>query len=79
MNERTHASLLALAGGYIIYLAYEILRDHLNGEGGMSDAIAILSVTVLFLGGLGALYYAWRVYRQSKKPEEQQKDDQSVK
>ena len=45
----------------------------------MSDAIAILSVTVLFLGGLGALYYAWRVYRQSKKPEEQQKDDQSVK
>lgn len=79
MNEKTHASLLALAGGYIIYLAYEILRDHLNGVGGMSDAVAILSITGMVIGGLLVLYYAWRVYQRSKKPEEPREDEKAVK
>ena len=71
MNEKTHSSLLGLAGGYVLYLAYELMRDYVNGVGGMSDFLYIFFFVLLTLGGIAVLYYAWTCYRKSRKKEEE--------
>lgn len=75
MNEKTHSSLLALAGAYVLYLAYELIRDYVNGVGNMPAFLRILFAVLLALGGLGALWYAWVYYKKGKKAEKQQEQE----
>ena len=71
-NDKVHATLLVLIGGYVIYLAYRIFENFRDGAQEMPDFLYVIVIAVLALGGLGTLYYAWTVYRNSVKKEKEQ-------
>lgn len=70
-NDKTHALLLALVGGYILYLAYQIFSNQQGGAGDMPLAAAIAVIVLFAAGGLFALAYAWRLYRNADKHNDQ--------
>ena len=77
LNNRNRAMLLGVAGAYVIYLAYSLLRDYLNGAKGMPGFVFILSIIVLGGGGLATLWYAWKVYRTRNDEEEEEKQKEN--
>ena len=66
-NPNVHAALLAAVGGYLLYLAWQLLDTYRSQTGEMSPVINIAAVIIFVLGGIGTLYYAWSVYRHGKK------------
>ncbi len=74
MNGSSRASLLALAGGYVIYLAWEMIDAMRKGATNMAPWLSILCAILFVLAGGGVLYYAYRVWRQGKKDEAEGKE-----
>lgn len=74
-NEKTHSTLLALVGGYVLFLAYQIWENYRNGAGEMPDYMYIIVIVLLALGGLGAIYYAWMVYRKAVNAEKNKQEE----
>ena len=72
-NPSVHAMLLALVGGYILFIAWRLFDSMRSGAGEMSDALYILLTVFFALAGCGVLFYAfvtWRRADKAKKPEE---------
>ena len=67
MNGSTRSGLLALAGGYIIYLAWEMFQAMRNGTTSIAPALNIVFIVFFVLAGSAVLFYAYRVWRKSKK------------
>ena len=44
IQNRNRAALLAIAGAYVLYLAYEMVRDQMNGASSMALWVCILAV-----------------------------------
>ena len=75
LQNRNRAMLLAVAGGYVIYLAYEIMHNGLQGTETTMPIWTCIFFTVLLGGaGIAVLILAWKVYR-TKDPEEQEKQE----
>ncbi len=72
IQNRNRAMLLALVGGYVIYLAYEMVRDELAGVSSMAMWLCILLAVLMSAAGIAVLILAWKVYR-TKEPEEEEK------
>lgn len=75
-GDATHASLLAVIGGYLIYMAYQMVRDTLSGASSMSLTMTLILGGIMALCGLAVLIYGiwmWRVNtnaaRETEKPE----------
>jgi len=66
-NETVHSTLLALVGGYLLYMAYQILGNYRSGAGEMPDYLYIIVIALMSLAGLGVIYYAWVVYRNARR------------
>ena len=73
-QNRTRATFLAVIGGYVIYLAYGLLRDLFAGENTMAEWACILFSVILGGGGIAVLVLAWTIFR-AKEPEEEQETD----
>ena len=50
--------LLALVGGYLLYLAYQLFEKYRTGTKEMPDVVFILAIIVFLLGGIGIFCYA---------------------
>jgi TRAP-type C4-dicarboxylate transport system permease small subunit len=73
MNNNTgRSSLMAIAGGYIIYLAYELLKNLLdNVPTTMPRAVQILAI-ILFAGaGCALLVFAWKLWKKGREDQDQ--------
>ena len=73
MNPSTgRASLFAVAGGYVIYLAYELLKNLIdNVPTTMPRWLQILAI-ILFAGTGGALLvFAWRVWKKGREDQDE--------
>lgn len=73
MNQKSNRSMLfAVVGGYLLYLAYDLLKnltDHVPTT--MPMWLQIL-VIVLFAGiGLTLLVYAWIFWKRSRQDQDQ--------
>lgn len=66
-NQSTHAILLALVGGYILYIAWHLLENLLSGKQDMPQAAAIAAIVVFALAGIAVLIYAWKTWQSTKK------------
>ena len=77
-NEKIHSMLLALVGGYVLFLAYEIYGKYKSGAGEMSDALYIGLSIFFVLAGIAVIFYAWKVH-QKYKQEEKKKQDETEK
>lgn len=75
-NQNTHALLLALVGGYVLYIAYMLLEKLLAGTEEMPQVAAIVAIAVFALGGIAVLLYAWKVWKDAKKSDDTTPDDE---
>jgi hypothetical protein len=69
MNNSTgRSSLYAVAGAYLVYMAYELLKGLTdNSPTTMPRAVQIL-VIVLFTGiGITLVVFAWRIWKKERK------------
>ncbi len=74
IQNRNRAMLMAVVGGYVIYLAYEIIRDGLAGKSTMPLWLSILCAVLMGAAGIAVLILAWKIYR-TKDPEEEKPSD----
>ena len=73
MNNSTgRSSLFAIVGGYLIYMAYELLKGLIdNTPTTMPRAVQII-VIVLFTGiGIALLVFAWKVWKKGREDQDQ--------
>ena len=56
-NNSTHATLLAVIGGYLIYMAYEMVQNTLTGKSTMSMTTTVIAALIMALAGLGTIAY----------------------
>lgn len=76
IQNRNRAMLLAVVGGYVIYLAYEIMRNGLEGtETTMPIWTCILFTVLLGGAGIAVLLLAWKVYRTKDPDEPEEHED----
>ena len=72
MNPNTgRSSIFAVVGGYLIYMAYEILRDMINDVPTTMSRFLRILVIILFTGlGITLLFFAWKFWKIRKgRPE----------
>ena len=72
-NKNTgRSSILALAGGYLLYLAYEMLKSLLANEPTTMPRALQITVIVLYTGiGIAVLVYAWKVWKKGREDQDQ--------
>ena len=71
-DDKNRASLFAVVSVYLLYLAYEVLRDTANGVSTMSVTGSVACAAFLALGGLGTMAWTIRLWRQSKVKSEEE-------
>ena len=72
MNNSTgRSSLFAIVGGYLIYMAYELLKNLIDDiPTTMSRFVQILFI-VLFTGiGITLIVFAWKVWKKGKEDQD---------
>ena len=72
MNPSARASIWGIAGGYLIYLAYQMLKNLIEGKSVLPPWLAVLAGILFGGSGAGLLFLAWKTWKQSR--EEQDKD-----
>lgn len=75
IQNRNRAMLMALVGGYVIYLAYEIMRDGLAGNTSMAMWLCVLFTILLGGAGIAVLALAWKIYRTKDTEEGEKKTE----
>ena len=66
------ASLIAIAGGYMIYLAYGLLKNLLdNVPTTMPRAIQILAVIFFIGAGIALVVFAWKIWKKGREDQDQ--------
>ena len=73
-NEKVQSVLLACVGGYILYLAYQLFEKYRTGTNEMPEAAFILSIAVLFIGGIATIVFAWRIYQKQRTKDDSDPD-----
>ena len=72
MNPNTtRSTLLAVVGGYLIYLAYSLAKDLINqAPTDLPPALMIVIIVLFSLSGIGIIIYAWTEWQKGKQPKE---------
>ncbi len=72
VNPNTgRSSIFAVVGGYLIYMAYEILRDMINDVPTTMSRFLRILVIVLFTGiGITLLFFAWRFWKKGREDQD---------
>ena len=72
------AGLRAVVAGYLIYLGFSLIRDHLNGSSVMAPWFAWASGLFFIAAGIAFSFYTWKTWRAASKaapPAETPKED----
>ena len=66
------ASIFAVVGGYLLYMAYELLQNLINNVATtMPRFLQILFIVLFAVIGAGLLVYAWRIWRKGREDQDQ--------
>ena len=77
-GNSTHATLLAVIGGYLIYMAYQMVRDTLSGVSSMPLTTTVILAGLMGLAGLGIIGYALYTWRANAKASEDGEQEETV-
>ena len=66
-DDKNRSSLFAVISVYLLYMAYEVLRDTTNGVSSMSVEASVACAAFLALGGLGTMAWTIRLWRRAKE------------
>ena len=69
MNPNTgRSSIFAIVGGYLIYMAYELLKNLIDNVPTTMPRFVQILFIVLFTGiGIALLVFAWKVWKKGKE------------
>ena len=72
MNQnKSRASLIGIAGGYLIYLAYELMKNLIDDvPTTMPHWTAILAIVFFAVIGVVLLVYAYRIWKKGKEEQD---------
>lgn len=56
-NNPTHATIMAVVGVYILYMAYQMVKNALSGNTEMTPSASYMMAGLLGLGGLAVIGY----------------------
>ena len=70
-GTKARSGLIGVAGGYLLYIAYQLFRDRGDPNTTMTPAARIVFIVLFVLSGAAMLVYAWRLWKQSLKEEEE--------
>ena len=80
---KSRASLLGIAGAYLIYISYQLLKSLIDGEPtSMPRWVLILAIAGFAVIGVAVIFYAWRVWKKGKEDQDKEPDpdqDNSLK
>lgn len=77
VNNPTHATIMAVVGGYILYMAYRMLKNSAMGSTEMSMNTTYLMAGLLALGGLAVIGYGiYNMVVFTKKAKEMSENEQ---
>ena len=72
ITNKNRAVLLAVAGGYILYLAYGLLKNLLAGDQGMPVWVFVAAIVLFTVSGIAILVFAFKLYRSKEKEENEE-------
>lgn len=75
-NNGTHATLIAVIGGYLVYLAYQMVRDTLSGASSMSMTTTVILAGAMALCGLAVVAYGFRLWRKGEKAKKEAAEEE---
>ena len=75
LQNRNRAMLYALVGGYLIYLAYEMIRVELAGESAMPMWLCILCAVLMAAAGVAILVLSWKTNKAKDEEETNEPED----
>ena len=78
-DDKNRASLFAVVAAYLLYMAWEVLRDTANGVSTMSVEGSVACAAFLALGGLGTLAWTIRLWRRAKERKESEETEEAAK
>ena len=73
-NPQLHSTLLAAAGAYVLFIAWDFYTQLKDGTMTMGRVPAILLTVFFALAGLATIGYAWKVWRDGVKKEKEEKE-----
>ncbi len=77
MNGKNRSYILGVAGGYLVYLAYQLFENRSNPEAGMSPALRILFMSLFTVIGIGLMIYAIRIWKAADREEKDRKEEEN--
>ena len=69
-NGKTRASLLGIAGLYLLYISYELFQGRHETETTMTPLVRWLFIALFVIAAAFVLAYAWRIWKRSKQEDE---------
>ena len=69
INGKTRASLIGIAGAYLVYTAYQLFQGREDPQTTMSPAMMILFIALFALAGCALMVYAVRLWLRAAKDE----------
>ena len=79
MNGKNRSYVLGVAGGYLLYLDYQLYENRNNPEAGMSSAVRILFMILFLLAGIGLMVFAFRLWFKADREEREGKAKEEKK
>ena len=70
-----HVLALALVGGYLLYMAINMISNVQTGSSSMSMTTALILAAVMAAAGLGVLGYGVWLFRAAQKDQENNQDE----
>ena len=69
-SAKNRAALIGVVGGYLIYLAYSLLKSMIDREETtMAPAVSIIFIVFFTLAGGAALFFAVKLWLDARKEE----------
>jgi len=63
---------MAIAGGYVLYLAYELLKSLIDNESTtMPRVVLILAIIFFAAAGVSLLVFAWKIWKKGREDQDQ--------
>lgn len=77
-NYQAHATMLAVVGGYMLYIAWHLFENMTSDAPDMAPGIAVALIIAFVLAGGGVLVYAWKTLQSGRKDDGGNDDDERL-
>ena len=76
MVGKNRSYLMGIAGGYLLYIAYQLFESRGDQNTTMTPFVRIAFIVFFVLAGIGLLVFAFRLWFAANKEEKEKKEEQ---